>query len=585
MSNSFKTVLVKDPTLGDITDNLTVCVQSGASNKTYQQYSPQTASNSSIVFSCQIPSENIVISRDILLKATITFTIRITGVPVGSLAFELAKRDSLQCFPLNSLFTTVQSTINNCSVSSNLQDILPQLLRFNDTREMYRYNSTTASFPDCAYANYIDGVAANNNPMAGYSTSSFDIDQQPRGAWPVQVLDFYYESYDGAVIDDHTIQSTNVGDSWRIVCQTIVAEPLIGLSPFTYSHPEYNAQGLTGITSLSFNFNVDSTCKRFWSTASNAASYTVSLGSPTNPNGFSNMSMLFELLSPQSTDSIKAKNVVPMQSFPRYLTMSNTMTPIPSFGSSQIISQTIQLNQVPSLFVICIRKPMAQQTVQDSSSFFVIQNVSINFNNASGLLASAKQEDLFTMSCLQNGVNQSYAEWGGLAVRNSDTGQGLAVSTTGSILAINPALDLSLPPYLSCGSLGAFQFSCTLQVYNQFSTPIAPEIVILSINDGLFATELGSSTAFSGLLNKDLVLNTLTYQAENPISAQMYTEQIGGKMCHRTLAIHPRLARSLGAMTAPSVDESGGMSAPSTSGGMAGPSVSGGARGIRKHVR
>ena len=579
----FKTVLLKDPTIGQITDNLSVGVYSGAANKTYQQYAATTSSNSSIVVNAQIPSESIIISRSVLIRGTITFTISITGVTPGQVAFDYGLTDALQAFPLNSLFTTAQCTINNNSISSNLQDILPQLLHFNDTREMFRYNSFTPSFIDCAYANYSDAVRTNNNPLAGYSTASFDVDQCPRGSFPVQVLSWLYTNAAGAT-NNYTTTSTDLIDSWVITLSTTVTEPLFGLSPFTTCRPEYDQGGLTGITALSFNWNIDSTCKRLFSTASTANSYQIALGSAANAQGLSNVYLLMEFLSPQSTDLIKSKNVVPQQSFPRYLTMSNTMTPIPANTSQPIISQTIQLNSIPSLLIITVGKPMGQKTVKDSNSWMTIQNISVNFNNASSLLASAKQQDLYTISCLQNGCNQSWLEFSGEAYRNTTDCKGTYVPTTGSILVINPALDLSLPPYLSCGSLGSFQLSMSLSVFNQFDEAISPEICIITMNDGIFCTEMGSSTSFQGLLTKDMVLNCLNTESENAMSAQMYVQQVGGKLSHRTLAANHGLFSHMMNRKAPAPEpEDGGMAMPSSSGGFSAPAPSGGR--LRRHVR
>jgi hypothetical protein len=98
------------------------------------------------------------------MQSTITFTLNATGVPDTQLALNLGLTDALQSFPLQSLFTTAQATINNVSVSSNYQDILPQILRMNDKAILSRYNSLTPSNPDTQYGVYSDGVGANNNP-------------------------------------------------------------------------------------------------------------------------------------------------------------------------------------------------------------------------------------------------------------------------------------------------------------------------------------------------------------------------------------------------------------------------------------
>ena len=75
MANDFRTVLVKDSTIADITPDLDFCVKSGASSTTYQPFRSTTQSNSSLIFNVQVPSENIVMGRDVLVRASLAFNV------------------------------------------------------------------------------------------------------------------------------------------------------------------------------------------------------------------------------------------------------------------------------------------------------------------------------------------------------------------------------------------------------------------------------------------------------------------------------------------------------------------------------
>ena len=72
--SDFKTVLVRDSVIGDITSDIDFAVKSGASQTTYQRFPATSASNSSLIFSVQVPSENVVIGRDILINTGLSFT-------------------------------------------------------------------------------------------------------------------------------------------------------------------------------------------------------------------------------------------------------------------------------------------------------------------------------------------------------------------------------------------------------------------------------------------------------------------------------------------------------------------------------
>jgi hypothetical protein len=134
----FKTALIESTTIADITDEEVFGVISGPALSTYTQFQAISASNSQIVWNVQIPSESILLDRHLLMTSVVNFTLNLTNVPVGSNCINWGLTEALNAFPLQSLFTTIQATINNASTSTNLQDILPQIIRMNDNRKLAR---------------------------------------------------------------------------------------------------------------------------------------------------------------------------------------------------------------------------------------------------------------------------------------------------------------------------------------------------------------------------------------------------------------------------------------------------------------
>jgi hypothetical protein len=583
----FRAVLVRDSVIGDITSDIDFAVKSGASQTTYQRFPATSASNSSLIFSVQVPSENVVIGRDVLVTTGLSFTIRAGSasgaganfVPNGATAFQYGRTDALQAFPLASLMTTAQAQINNTSVSVNLQDVLPSLLRLNNSRELYRYNSMTPSLPDQAYARYASGVGDNNNPLAGYGNASYDIDQVPRGAFPANIVVKRFVA--GVFVDNSPIAVGN-NNTWEIEFSTIVTEPIF-LSPFIFGDPEFNQQGLLGINNMTFTFNIDATCKRLFSSANNYIT-SISLGIG-GGNGFtatsaiggiqqqpSSPALLFKFLSTQPSDLIESKNVVPYMDFPRYLTTAANASAIAGLGSSSLTSSNLQINQIPDLFIINIRKPMSSQTSYDPSAFFVINNVSINLNNQSGLLSSASAYDLWRMS-VKNGSTQSWAEFSGVAAKtNPATGVALATYTTGSLLIINPAYDLSLPDYISCGSLGNYNFQFQVGVTNQLETnplvSIAPEICVTCVNSGILTTQQGVSAIYTGILTKEMVLDAKSKQQSSAMRSAEVKRMVGGAMLNMPLT--GSLAKRMMGRRVGGVSSGGVTSGGVPSGGMRG---------------
>lgn len=229
---------------------------------------------------------------------------------------------------------------------------------------------------------------------------------------------------------------------------------------------------------------------------------------------------------------------------------------------------------------------MSSQTYQNTSSFLSIQNISINFNSQSGLLASATQQDLYNIS-VRNGCAQSYYEWQGYNnnVVNGEpnpTSQNpynpLAPVPTGSLLVLNPALDFSLPEMLSCGSLGQFSLQFNITVKNNFNQTFAPEICLITKNDGLFVTQQGTSIIYSGILDKATVLKT----KEETVSLDFNTHQrlVGGTLGNRGFGALKKMLKYHGAKH---MIEGGATSGGATSGGAMGAGISGGAHHHRRH--
>ena len=342
-------------------------------------------------------------------------------------------------------------------------------------------------------------------------------------------------------------------------------------------------------------------CKRVFSTMnpyiSNIALGGTVSGQTIQP--FIDTKLLFNFLSlqPESYRKISSKNCIPYLDFPRYLSVSSTSSAIPSFGTSTLTSNNLQLSQIPDLILITVRKPMVDQTWADSSSFLTIKKISITFNNASGLLSSANAQQLYLMSN-KNGSGQSFYEFNGTAKNNYTgayyvdsennmgyntvdldnlIGKGDSVATTGSMLVINPSLDLSLPAYLSNSSLGQYNFTFNIDVYNQYITQITPEICVITVNSGIFTTQLGSSVINTGLLTKEEVLKAKEQQPT--IDTTDHRRYLGGSLSNFGMSNILKLVKKIPYLNDDKVSDA----VINNAGSLSGAGVSGGR--IKRHLR
>ncbi len=544
-SSDFKLVNIVDSRINDITDQITYAVQTGAASNTYQQFNATTASTSQISFNVSVPSESIVVSRDIQMQTTYTFTLRFGNATTGAQipgggtnsVWQYGLSLAFQAFPVAQTMTTISSTINNANVSCNVQDILPQLIKLLKPEELQRYNGTTATFPDGAYKYYSNGEAANNNALASYIKGGYNNLLNPRGCHPITIKAVRH--YINGAGTDNSLISTSLNDYWVIVCEATFTEPLF-LSPYMFAgNNEFNNQGFVGINTLTITCNIDSSLKRFMSySIAETSPFLIEFGDPVGISAVAitepvKSKLLLNFLSTQPTQLIKARNIVPYHDFPRWISQYNST--IAAGASATITSNNIQLNQLPDSFIIVARKRLSTQTVRDSSTFLPIRKISVNLNNSSGLLASATTEDLYNIS-VANGSNQNWAEFYGYATRHqlglttiAAANESSFTPTGGSMLILNPARDLSIPSYLSSGSIGQYSFTIDLTVINNGIVELSPEICIIAVNSGIFTTIAGSSSIYTGILTKQMVLD-LQNSSNDTVSSGQYQRLVGGSL-------------------------------------------------------
>ena len=185
MSTDFEKVLVLDDRLGAITDKIKYQVIKGGQNMVSQSYKAISQSTSSIVFNVTIPSLETIVDREILFTSTVTLHITLaggtrdtaipspgpTGITANEFLVNYGVTDALAPFPLHSLINTASATINNNTVTTNMQDVLPIILRLLDPEELAEYSQFTPTTLDLL-ANYADGVDKMQYVIASTGTGN-----------------------------------------------------------------------------------------------------------------------------------------------------------------------------------------------------------------------------------------------------------------------------------------------------------------------------------------------------------------------------------------------------------------------------
>ena len=394
------------------------------------------------------------------LKLTITGT----AFNVGQLPINYGVTDALSAFPLHQLASVMTCTINNNSCSLNVRDLLPTLMRFQDKRELSRYNGYAPTACDTV-GDYPDALGSNLNPLGSWANSS-DNDLFQRGAFNITRVS---TTQTGAIALPAPIV---LGVNPDIYITFRSTEPLL-ISPFIWGHPETNNQGFYGVQNANFVFNIGDASRVFRSanynpfvdpaglpaTAPQIPSKVNSTITAISVQEFSDTKLIFNFLTPHPSDLMPARNVCGFYELPRFLSTPNVK--VPAFGSTTaggnratLQTSSLQLNQIADKLIIQVRQPMGSSWATQPDCGLVITGVSISFNNQAGILASASQFDLFRYS-VESGSNQSWFEFSGSSnVPDNTTGCGKRLPGSGSMLALSFAEHIQLTEdYYAPGSL------------------------------------------------------------------------------------------------------------------------------------
>lgn len=505
MSSDFKAVLIKDSRLCP-TSAISYGVVKGGQSVVQNVFKSNTASTSSCVFNIQVPSENTFVDRRVLFRVEETFEMTVTnntGAPItnananatlgfGQSSVPAGVNTALSAWPVHQTFTTMSTTINNTTTSVNILDVLPALQLFSDTRDAFRYNSTTPNYID-NYGDYTQANGAINNPLGTYA-NSVDGSIVPRGAWPV------------------TITNNLAGGAWASGTDCVftikfkAAEPLM-LSPWIWN-AFAEEPAIYGIQNLNFNFTCAPVNDRVIRTSLPCVPGATVYVKSTVLKSIDSAELIFNFLTGQISDIVPDRNVVSYYELPRFITPVGAA--VLAGAQQTLVSQTLSLNQVPDKMILMVRKQMATQKPNDPDCYLPINNVSIQFNNNVGILSSATQQDLYRMS-IEAGSSQNWYEFSGSALSGASGLASNAVRTTGSVLMLDFGTAINLSEnFYAPGSIGNFNIQVTLNVTNNTGANIVGntyEIVQIFMNSGCFVTERGSSQQYTGILTKQVVID------------------------------------------------------------------------------
>lgn len=500
MTDTFKVVPVVDSVL-DCKEAIPYAVYRSGANITYQQQEVSgTASATSQNFNVIVPSEQTVMDRRVDWHGRISFEVTFPASPVASDAnfLQYGRNCALCPYPFHSSITTISSTINNNTFSQNQNDVMPVIMKLLSKEDQGRHSDFTPVMPD-NYLHYSDANGAVNNPLGGYNNSVSSNDFHPRGAFPL-VTFATAGSASGTIM---SVIPRTVNVPLVVFIEVDVTEPIM-LSPFLFGHSKSDRQGIYGIQNFNLRINTDPSYPLLRCNLPSAYTLVPTVTSL----AFSQPQLRLKYLTPKPEDQFPARNCVGYYTLERYV--SNAGSGIAPQTRLTMTSSNLQLNMVPDKMVVFARRKNNANSCAKTDSFLKITGISINYNNAAGLLSSASETDLWKMS-VEAGSNQSWLDFHGYANVVNTSASSVRTPLSGSVLCLDFSKHIQITEsYYAPGSLGTFNLQYNVILENQDSTTINPldyELVTVIMNSGVVSLQRGTCSVYQGILNKVDVLD------------------------------------------------------------------------------
>lgn len=584
MSSGVNTFLVQDDNLL-VTDQVRYAVLKGAANNTVVPYNAISGTNSSLAtvaeltgnfpasltWNVQVPSQEIIVKRNALVRHRVRVAYNKVGnasavaEPVWNSAnnnvvsgVNNLGADCLNAFPVSQCIQTIQCTINNSTVSMNVQDTINSLLRFYDSRDLAEYSGLCPYLVDRQgiYSSAVNGATSFSNGQSNLLDEAF----VPRSSYPVDV------SQGGAASFAIAAGANNVSN----VIEFTVYEPL-WVSPWTWAHPKVGGQGMYGLQNIAVVMNMGNYQRMIRA----LPQYVTATGVPATSTSilgltFVSSELILNYLTPQPSTVMIPRNVVPYYEVPRYYLTSGTGLAasvvaantrfLSKVQSGRITSNNLQLNQIPDKLIIFFEPVTETLTTAGTITlpyynrtncpdfYAVLETMSLNFNNQAGLLSTWTQKDFFH-AARDAGSKQSWYEFTGelqtatpcaiggqfqggtysAAIGDPDVADaqsgGLNLPMTGSIIVLQFGKDIELPDYYASGSIGNFNLQINAEISHYQPFAVSYRMVCITVNSGVFVNEKGTSNPYTALLRKEDVLNA---SAMEPMGCHEFTRMVGG---------------------------------------------------------
>jgi len=415
-------------------------------------------------FNISPPSTQTIVDRNIRVKAYLEVVV--------DQPLQIGTNDGLRQFPLSAITDVVTCQINGETVSQNTADLISAMNCYhNDAYDRNRAISTSPAMPD-QYQKYSDWqlYGSARNPLADYGENASEMS---RGGYPITIAP----------------------DGLSFRCE--LTEPLF-LSPFLSGQDE--DEGMVNVNQLNLSLRWVQLTNRVLSHASSGNPITA-----VSASFYQAPEVLVNYITPMITYPLPT-----VQTFP-YSKLQQYIKPVGNFvaGSTQtLISDSIKLSLIPHRMYAFVRHARSSSNYTVADSFAKISRMSVLWNNQSGLLSTASEQELFDISS-RNDCNLSYPQWD---------------KYRGSVMCIEFGKDIGLQANESAGVSGQYTIQVQIEATNLDDTSDY-EFFLIMDQPGTFSVFENGARASIGNFSEAMVLSA--QQGDSESSHAVYTSLHG----------------------------------------------------------
>jgi hypothetical protein len=370
--------------------------------------------------------------------------------------FQVGTNDAPRQMPIHSMTDVLTVQVNGESISDNIGDKIGALLTYgNDPTDRNQTWSQTPSMPDSfQQLNDWTTYGSAKNPLADYGENSAET---PRGGFPYEVVDARTLRY-------------------------IVTEPII-MSPF-YDGLGCQVEGFVNVNQFNIAYRFKSDVSKFWTHSSAGNAIT-----DVEVTFYRAPEILSTFITPDLTQEIPRLLTLPYHKSQDYLKNVPSM----AIGETRrIVSDSIKLSQIPRKMFLFVRRSRQTTNFTTSDAFAGIKRASVLWNNESGLLSNATQQDLHEIS-RRNGCNLSWPQFS---------------KYRGSVLCIEFGTQIGLLDNEAAGVRGQYTIQVELDVENlSGEAGWEGEFYTLMLMEGTFQISENMGRTTLGNLTADVAFN------------------------------------------------------------------------------